>query len=63
MESTTTAQAAPVAVVWWSIKHAAWACQIGNDRSWHYNERDAVAHGERLAAAVRLGSCIVGEWA
>jgi hypothetical protein len=52
-----------VAVVWWSIKHAAWGCLIANDCSWHYNERDAVAHGERLAAAVRLGSCIVGEWA
>lgn len=59
---TTTTQPAPVALVWWSITRTAWGCQIGNDRSWHYNERDAIAHGERLAAAVQLGSCIVGEW-
>ena len=63
METTTTSQPAPVAVVWWSVRNAAWGCQIGSDRSWHYNERDAIAHGERLTAAVRLGSCIVGEWA
>ncbi len=59
---TTTTQPAPVALVWWSITRIAWGCQIGNARSWHYNERDAIAHGERLAAAVRLGSCITGEW-
>ena len=59
---TTTTQPAPVALVWWSITRAAWGCQIGNDRSWHYNERDAIAHGERLAAAVQPRSCIVGEW-
>jgi hypothetical protein len=61
--TTTTKEPAPVALVWWSFSRAAWCCQIGNDRSFHYNERDAIAHGERLAAAVSLHSCIVGEWA
>jgi hypothetical protein len=53
---------APIALVWWSMTHTAWACQIGNDRTLHYNERDAIAHGERLAATLQLGSCIQGEW-
>jgi hypothetical protein len=53
---------APIALVWWSMAHTAWACQIGNNRTLHYNERDAIAHGERLAAAVQRGSCIQGEW-
>jgi hypothetical protein len=57
-----TTYTAPIALVWWSMTHTAWACQIGNDRTLHYNERDAIAHGERLAATLRLGSCIQGEW-
>lgn len=57
-----THQTRPAAVVWWSPTHAAWGCQIGNERSWHYNERDAIRHGEALAAAVRVGSVFCGEW-
>jgi hypothetical protein len=53
MDTTT-----PTACIWWSITRAAWGCQIGNDRTWHYNERDAIRHGEQLASRVRLCSFI-----
>ena len=42
----------PSACVWWSTTRAAWGCQIGNERSWHYNEADAIKEGERLGAKV-----------
>lgn len=58
----TPATATPRACVWWSITRAAWGCQIGNHRSWHYNEADAIAHGERLAIEVQRCSLIAGEW-
>lgn len=52
----------PEAVIWWSTTRAAWGCQIGNARSYHYNEADAMRYGAALAATVRSGSQIVGEW-
>jgi hypothetical protein len=58
MTTTTT----PTAYVWWSPRHCAWGCQIGDDRSWHYNECDAISYGERLGAAIALRSLIQGEW-
>jgi hypothetical protein len=54
MSATTT----PIACVWWSVTRCAWGCQIGNDRTWHYNERDAIRYGEQLAERVRLCSFI-----
>ena len=42
----------PTACIWWSPTRAAWGCQIGNERSWHYNEADAIKEGERLGAKV-----------
>ena len=42
----------PKACIWWSPTRAAWGCQIGNERSWHYNEADAIKEGERLGAEV-----------
>lgn len=59
--TTTNATTPPRAIVWWSITHTAWGCQIGNDRSFHYNEADAIRHGERLAATVARRSLIVVE--
>jgi hypothetical protein len=54
MDTTTP----PVACVWWSTTRAAWGCQIGNNRSWHYSEQAAIRHGEQLAESVRLCSAI-----
>lgn len=48
----------PEAVIWWSPTRVAWGCQIGNSRSWHYNERDAIQHGQALAERVRLASIV-----
>ena len=48
----------PTACVWWSSTRAAWGCQIGNYRSWHYNEQDAIRTGEQLAEKVRRCSFI-----
>ena len=60
MTTTTTTQ--PKACVWWSPTRAAWGCQIGNERSWHYNEADAIKEGERLGAEVaRCSMFQVGE--
>lgn len=56
MHDTTTTK--PTACVWWSITHAAWGCQIGNQRTWHYNEQDAIRYGEQLAAKVQRRSLI-----
>lgn len=53
---------APQACVWWSPTRVAWGCQIGNDRTYHYNERDAIRHGEALAAEISHRSVIQGEW-
>ena len=59
---TNTQQQTPQACIWWSPTHAAWGCQIGNDRAYRYNERDAIRHGEELAAEIRRCSVIQGEW-
>ena len=48
----------PKACVWWSPTRAAWGCQIGNERSWHYNEADAIKEGERLGGKVARRSII-----
>jgi hypothetical protein len=57
-----TETSSPVACVWWSTTRGAWGCQIGNDRSWHYNEHDAIRCGQQLAERVRRCSAIAGEW-
>jgi hypothetical protein len=41
------------ACVWWSPTYCAWGCQIGNRRSWHYNEKDAIKEGETMAAEIK----------
>jgi hypothetical protein len=46
------------ACVWWSPTRAAWGCQIGNDRTFHYSEEAAIRHGNRLAAVIRRCSPI-----
>lgn len=56
----TTQEPQPVksALVWWSINKVCWICQIGNNITHHYNERDAVAYGKILADLVRVESTI-----
>jgi hypothetical protein len=42
----------PKACVWWSPTKAAWGCQIGNDRSWHYSEQAAIDCGREMGLAI-----------
>lgn len=55
MTTTATRQ---TACVWWSTTRCAWGCQIGNERSWHYSEAAAIAHGQQLADDIQRCSAI-----
>ncbi len=59
---TTNTRRPGVALVWWSPTRAAWGCQIDDQRTYHYSEAEAEAHGRQLVDEVHSRSVIAGEW-
>jgi hypothetical protein len=53
---TISTAAAPVALIWYSIKTVCFICQINKERTYHYSEQAAIKYGETVGATIQLGS-------